>query len=455
MEEKTKKIYAAINAENEVPDHVLELVDQYNNDLADGLFIYNYTGQEDERENFLKLLKQAYAISRVPVFAGLYVDSRDVIEKTLDTGAVKVVIRKALFPEGNKIWDLIDGYCNETAVEIDMKHDFTDAEGLKNLFDSGFASVVLKHVDSPSTGLDKVLDEISSYLRDVEGGPDNPCCCKDLIIRDSLERHDIVSLLQKDAVSAVATNYYEEGGIFKAKRTYLSNYHIPVRVLHTDLKFADLKKNDAGLVPAIVQDHENGQVLMMAWMNEESFNKTIETGMMTYYSRSRQKLWLKGETSGHFQYVMSLTIDCDQDTILAKVIQIGAACHTGNRSCFFTPISSVETPDIKSGSTEAVKKAYEEEAFKKGQGQESEKTAHEQVSEKTAHEHGSGTPGSYYNNITNDPMYDYTVAQTCLIRSLTDNEKTGLSKNIAGMIRALLGIAAENDIDLKTLMKKL
>ena len=79
---------------------------------------------------------------------------------------------------------------------------------------------------------------------------------------------------------------------------------------------------------------------MMAYMNEEAFEKTLATGTMTYYSRSRQKLWLKGETSGHFQYVRSLSIDCDNDTILAKVHQIGAACHTGNRSCFFTSLAA-------------------------------------------------------------------------------------------------------------------
>ena len=78
---------------------------------------------------------------------------------------------------------------------------------------------------------------------------------------------------------------------------------------------------------------------MMAYMNEEAFEATLASGRMTYYSRSRQKLWLKGETSGHFQYVKSLKIDCDNDTILATVKQIGAACHTGNRSCFFTTLA--------------------------------------------------------------------------------------------------------------------
>lgn len=93
-----------------------------------------------------------------------------------------------------------------------------------------------------------------------------------------------------------------------------------------------------GLVPAVIQDYNTKEVLMLAYMNEESYKKTIETGKTWFYSRSRQKLWNKGETSGHFQYVKKLYVDCDKDTILIMVKQIGPACHTGNRSCFFTEI---------------------------------------------------------------------------------------------------------------------
>jgi phosphoribosyl-AMP cyclohydrolase len=93
--------------------------------------------------------------------------------------------------------------------------------------------------------------------------------------------------------------------------------------------------NSQGLVPVITQDEANGEVLMMAWMNREALEKTLETRIVTYYSRSRQSLWVKGETSGHYQKLASLSIDCDGDTLLAKVTQTGAACHTGNRTCFY------------------------------------------------------------------------------------------------------------------------
>ena len=104
--------------------------------------------------------------------------------------------------------------------------------------------------------------------------------------------------------------------------------------------FSDLKKGPDGLVPVVVQDVKTDAVLMVAYMNEEAYNQTLRTGRMTYYSRSRSELWLKGETSGHYQYVYSLTADCDLDTILAKVTQVGAACHTGSYSCFFNEIQN-------------------------------------------------------------------------------------------------------------------
>jgi len=89
-----------------------------------------------------------------------------------------------------------------------------------------------------------------------------------------------------------------------------------------------------GLIAAIAQDATNGEVLMIAWMNEEALSKTLESKRATYFSRSRNSLWVKGETSGHFQEVISINFDCDADAVLLKVNQIGAACHTGKRSCF-------------------------------------------------------------------------------------------------------------------------
>jgi phosphoribosyl-AMP cyclohydrolase len=104
----------------------------------------------------------------------------------------------------------------------------------------------------------------------------------------------------------------------------------------------NLKYDSNGLIPAIVQDHENGEVLMMAWMNRESLQKTVDTNLCTYWSRSRQQFWVKGETSGHMQHVKSISVDCDVDCLLIKVEQVGAACHENYRTCFFRDLRDGE-----------------------------------------------------------------------------------------------------------------
>lgn len=101
----------------------------------------------------------------------------------------------------------------------------------------------------------------------------------------------------------------------------------------------NMKFNSRGLIPAIIQEEKTGEVLMLGWMSKEALQKTLETGKVHFWSRSRKKLWLKGESSGHYQLVRGVYIDCDADAILVKVKQIKAACHTGYRSCFFRKIA--------------------------------------------------------------------------------------------------------------------
>jgi phosphoribosyl-AMP cyclohydrolase len=108
----------------------------------------------------------------------------------------------------------------------------------------------------------------------------------------------------------------------------------------TEMIQLDFNKT-GGLVPAIVQDNETGEVLMLGFMNQEAFNATLSTGKATFFSRSRQTLWVKGETSGNVQLVKEIRIDCDDDTVLIKVEQLGgAACHTGHRSCFYKKVEN-------------------------------------------------------------------------------------------------------------------
>lgn len=109
------------------------------------------------------------------------------------------------------------------------------------------------------------------------------------------------------------------------------------------MSIPELKYDSHGLIPAIVQDRNSGEVLMMAYMNRNSLEQTVATGFTHFWSRSRQKMWKKGESSGHVQEVKSIFFDCDRDTVLIKVVQHGpGACHTGHRSCFFTDLDGNE-----------------------------------------------------------------------------------------------------------------
>ncbi len=104
----------------------------------------------------------------------------------------------------------------------------------------------------------------------------------------------------------------------------------------------DLKYDEKGLIPVITQDYKTGQVLMLAYANKEAVERTVKEGTCYYYSRSRKELWHKGDTSGHFQIVKELYFDCDADALLIKIEQIGAACHTGKKSCFYRNIEGKE-----------------------------------------------------------------------------------------------------------------
>jgi len=108
---------------------------------------------------------------------------------------------------------------------------------------------------------------------------------------------------------------------------------IPVSTLSPEIA-ALLRRDSDGLVPAVVQQHDTGEVLMLGWMNDESLHRTLTTGRTTFWSRSRQDYWVKGETSGHRQWVHEVRLDCDGDTLLVRVDQEGPACHTGDRTCF-------------------------------------------------------------------------------------------------------------------------
>ena len=163
------------------------------------------------------------------------------------------------------------------------------------------------------------------------------------VLVEGYDKEHWVEILKKDCVTGIGGGYVSNPDTYitELKQT-LAAEGIETKKFESSMEWSEFKLNSDGLLPVIVQDYRTAEVLMMAYMNEESFKTTLSLGKMTYYSRSRQKLWMKGETSGHYQYVKSLTIDCDKDTLLAKVSQVGAACHTGNATCFFQELVKKE-----------------------------------------------------------------------------------------------------------------
>ena len=317
-----KKLIPFINAENEMPGSVISLADRYACEGADGLYLYNFTGDEKSREEFLATVRQIEKKIDIPFYVGIYVARFEDAKKALYTGASMVVMRKALLPVDKELQEITDRFSKDKlALEVDMRADFMTAEQLDEYYELGIGTAVLKHIDTTPSFSDTIAQ---TKMR--------------VMVRDGLIRNDLAEILSYDTVSAVLTNYFEDKDIYKAKKA-LKKKNVDVEVFESLNDFSDFKLLDNGLIPVVVQDYRTNEVLMVAYMNEDSYKMTIDTGKMTYYSRSRKKLWLKGETSGHFQYVKSLMIDCDNDTILAKVRQIGAACHTGNRSCFFKELA--------------------------------------------------------------------------------------------------------------------
>ncbi len=163
----------------------------------------------------------------------------------------------------------------------------------------------------------KDFNEISSEFEIVSNYPD--------ILRKSPEEYNLTDISNSSESAVGFKNILESEGF-------------DVFSLKCEIPWESLKKNADGLIPAIVVDYKSDKILMMAYMNEDAYNNTFKTGLMNYYSRSRNSQWIKGETSGHFQYVKYIKADCDFDTLLCGVSQIGVPCHTGRDTCFFNDV---------------------------------------------------------------------------------------------------------------------
>lgn len=320
-----KKLIAYINAENEVMANVIDRAVAYSNEDIDEIFIYNYSAREEDKEEMLLGARNLSKQIDTPFILGIKISRLEDVKKAIYTGASKVMIKDAILEDKGIIKEAADRFGKDKIiVEIEDCVDFIKNDVAKRFINAGAGMLMLKHVDITSSLCEAVKN-----------------CPLPIIIRDALIRNNITELMGIEGVYAVATNYYVGKKISPVKKA-LKDSGIDVETFSSSISFDELKKDSNGLVPVIVQDYKTDEVLMMAYMNEEAYNKTFETGYMTYFSRSRQSLWVKGETSGHFQFVKKISVDCDKDTLLAKVKQIGAACHTGNRSCFYTEVAKKE-----------------------------------------------------------------------------------------------------------------
>lgn len=220
--------------------------------------------------------------------------------------------------------------CKETDIPVYATGNIRRVEDVKKYLYAGCSMALLEESKESNMAMkDEVVNRFGAEKVGVITGSDDSTH----ILSDEKEQEII--LMEADAD-------YD----YMMRKNELKAQGVNVNTFESAIPFSEFKLNSDGLIPVVVQDYETDEVLMLAYMNEESYNLTLKTGRMTYYSRSRKELWEKGLTSGHFQYVMSLKLDCDNDTILAKVRQVGAACHTGAHSCFFKNLADKGTNKV-------------------------------------------------------------------------------------------------------------
>lgn len=303
-------------------DNVIELAKLYNDSGVDKIIIFDLSTTDEEHEKNIHTIKNINRNVEIKVCAGGNINRMEDIKKLIYAGCLQVILN------GSKAESM------ELAAEASGR--FGKDRILVSVENVNF---IFKHQDQMMDTFHELLVLNKDVLDAIEGMTDVPY----VVHLKEAKQEELIAVLSRENVRGIAGPFINDPktDIMKLK-SFLSESGIKMDNFEPALHWGDLKKNSDGMVPVIVQDYRTDEVLMLAYMNEEAFNTTLHIGKMTYYSRSRQELWTKGLTSGHIQYVKSLTADCDYDTILAKVSQVGAACHTGNRSCFFNEIVKKE-----------------------------------------------------------------------------------------------------------------
>ena len=301
---------------------VISLARLYNDSGIDKIIIFDLSDDDEEHEKNIHTIKNINRNVEIKVCAGGNISRFEDVKKFIYAGCLQVIVNGA------------------KSNSMDIAREASDRFGKERILVSvANVDFVFKHQEEMQEHFHELLVLNTSVLTAIENITDVPY----VVYFEECDYEKIIETLKRENVRGIAGSFINdpETDIMEMK-AQLSAGGIKMDNFEPALKWADLKKNSDGMVPVIVQDYRTDEVLMLAYMNEEAFETTINIGKMTYYSRSRQELWLKGETSGHYQYVKSLHADCDMDTILARVVQIGAACHTGSYSCFFNEILTLD-----------------------------------------------------------------------------------------------------------------
>lgn len=301
---------------------VYELARLYNDSGIDKIVIFDLSDDDEEHEKNIHTIKNIFRNVEIKICAGGNINRLEDVKKFIYAGCMQVIIN------GSKPGSM------EIAEEACRR--FGKDRLLVSLENVDF---IFKHQKEMSENFHELLVLNTNVLDAIENVTDIPY----VVNFDTCDYEKIIEVLKRKNTRGIAGCFINDPNTDVMEiKSQLSAAGIKMDNFEPALKWADLKKNFEGMVPVVVQDYRTDQVLMLAYMNEEAFNTTIHTGRMTYFSRSRNELWMKGMTSGHIQYVKSLTADCDLDTILAKVSQVGVACHTGSPSCFFNEIVAKE-----------------------------------------------------------------------------------------------------------------
>ena len=322
---KDQKAVKSLKDQSVICDDPKTLSEKYSDSGVDEILVFDLSesGNDSAHDKALDTIKDICKASDVPVTGAGNVKRMEDIKKLLYAGCKKALLN----------------FSKESNIEI--------LDEVSKKFGKDKIGICFSDVDSVNSNK-SLAESLASSLYYINDYNNSDTINKDLSVdmdvfvnpseEDSRTPAELIQ--SSDKICGLYGNYInaKSDEITDIKSDCISK-NIKMCQLEPSFSWAQLKKNSDGMVPVIVQDYRTDQVLMLAYMNEESYNNTLRTGKMTYFSRSRNQLWLKGETSSHFQYVMSLTADCDLDTILAKVKQIGAACHTGSYSCFFNKIA--------------------------------------------------------------------------------------------------------------------